>query len=178
MHYNINSVKIIKNNAVFLLLVFSSILVTYTYYFDHYALGNALIQNNDKLYEDKTNLFYLINKNSPSFLFISISFLIKLGFSSHFINVLLTFIPTLLNLSGIYLICDSLHLQSYHIVIALTVILLKNFGDIDYPTLMFTEHTNGLFAYSLSTFILGLLTIKIYHLHLYLSIIIVYTFSY
>ena len=42
--------KIIKNNAVFLLLVFSSILITYTYYFDHYALGNALIQNNDKLY--------------------------------------------------------------------------------------------------------------------------------
>lgn len=162
MHYNINSVKIIKNNAVFLLLVFSSILITYTYYFDHYALGNALIQNNDKLYEDKTNLFYLINKNSPSFLFISISFLIKLGFSSYFINVLLTFIPTLLNLSGIYLISrfitSSILLS---IVIALTVILLKkNFGDIDYPTLMFTEHTNGLFAYSLSTFILGLLTIR------------------
>ena len=162
MHYNINSVKIIKNNAVFLLLVFSSILITYTYYFDHYALGNALIQNNDKLYEDKTNLFYLINKNSPSFLFISISFLIKLGFSSYFINVLLTFIPTLLNLSGIYFISrfitSSILLS---IVIALTVILLKkNFGDIDYPTLMFTEHTNGLFAYSLSTFILGLLTIR------------------
>ena len=75
---------------------------------------------------------------------------------------MLTFIPTLLNLSGIYLICEFITSSILlSIVIALTVILLKkNFGDIDYPTLMFTEHTNGLFAYSLSTFILGLLTIR------------------
>ena len=36
----------------------------------------------------------------------------------------------------------------------------KNFGDIDYPTLMFTEHTMGQIGQSLCTFIFGLLTLK------------------
>ena len=68
----------------------------------------------------------------------------------------------MLNLSGIYLISRFITSSiSLSIAIALVVLVLKkNFGNIDYPTMMFTGHTNGLVAYSLSTFILGLLTIR------------------
>ncbi len=156
------NIKIISNISIFVFLILSSIFITYTYHFDHYALGNALIQNNDGIYSDKTNLFFIINNNSPSFLFTIISFLVNKGFSINFINTSLTFVPTLLNLSGIYLISRFITSStSLSILIALTAIVLrKNFGDIDYPTLIFTEHTNGLIAYALSTFILGLLTIR------------------
>lgn len=154
--------KIIKKTSTFFLLIFFSFLITCNYHFDHYAFGSALIKYNYEIYSDKTNLYFLINNSSPSFLFIIISFLVKTGFTVNFINTFLTFIPTLLNLSGIYLVSRFITSSIFlSFLIAITaVVLKKNFGDIDYPTLMFTEHTNGLVAYSLSTFILGLLTIR------------------
>jgi len=71
---NIKYIKNLNSTLIFFFLSLSSIFITYTYYFDHYALGNALILNNDGIYEDKTNLFFLINSNSPSFLFIITNF--------------------------------------------------------------------------------------------------------
>ena len=157
-----NYIKNINNIVIFFVLIFASIFISYTYYFDHLALVNTSMIYNDEIYKDKTNLFYLIQSNSLSFLFVIINFFIKIGFSINFINLLLTFIATLLNLSGIYLISKFITSSIFlSIFISITAIFLtKNFGDIDYPTLMFSWHTVGLFAYSLSTFILGLLTLR------------------
>ena len=114
------NIKNLKNFTIFFFLTLSSFLISYTYYFDHYAVGNALILNNSEIYKDKTNLFFLINSNSPSFLFIIINFFIKVGFSTYLTNTLLTFITTLLNLSGIYLISKSITssfvLRSIHLI--------------------------------------------------------------
>ncbi len=153
---NVNSIIISS------ILVFSSILISYTYYFDHLALVNSSVLFNDEIYKDKTSLFYLIQSNSPSFLFVITNFLTKVGFSTNLINISLTSIATLLNLSGVYLICKSITSSVFlSILISITTIFLsKNLGNIDYPTLMFSWHTAGLFAYSLSTFILGLLTLR------------------
>lgn len=158
-----NRIKNVNNIVIFFILVLTSILISYTYYFDHLALVNSLILNNDEIYKDKTSLFYLIFSNQhPSFISFIINFFIKINFSIDFINLILTFIATLLNLSGIYLISKFITSSIFlSILISTTAILLtKNFGDIDYPTLMFSWHTTGLFAYSLSTFILGLLTLR------------------
>ena len=158
-----NYIKNVNNIVIFFILVFASISISYTYYFDHLALVNSFILNNDEIYKDKTSLFFLIYSNShPSFLSFIINFFIKIGFTTNFINILLTFIATLLNLSGIYLITKFITSSIFlSILISVTaVVLTKNFGDIDYPTLMFSWHTVGLFAYSLSTFILGLLTLR------------------
>ena len=155
-------IKNVNNITIYFFLILFSIFISYTHYFDHLAIVNSLILSGDEIYKDKTNLFFLINSNSPSFLFLIINFFIKLGFTTHFMNILLTFIPTLLNLSGIYLISKFITSSIFlSILISVTaVVLVKNFGDIDYPTLMFSWHTVGLFAYSLSTFILGLLTLR------------------
>ena len=155
-------IKNVNNIVIFFILVLTSIFISYTYYFDHLALVNVSVLYNDEIYKDKSNLFYLIQSNSPSFLFVIINFFTKIGFSTNFINLLLTFITTLLNLSGIYLISKFITSSIFlSILISVTAIFLtKNFGDIDYPTLMFSWHTVGLFAYSLSTFILGLLTLR------------------
>ena len=96
---NVNAV------VISLILVFGSFLISYTYYFDHFAIVNTSVLFNNEIYKDETNLFYLIQSNSPSFLFLIINFLIKIGFSINLINMSLTFIATLLNLSGVYLIC-------------------------------------------------------------------------
>ena len=98
-------IKSKDNIVIFFFLILSSTLISHTYYFDHLGLVHALIQNNDVFYSDKKNLFFLIHANSPSFLFIIINFFLKIGFSINLINILLTLIATLLNLSGIYLIC-------------------------------------------------------------------------
>ena len=58
---NIKNIENLSSTLIFFFLSLSSVFITYTYYFDHYALGNALILNNDGIYEDKTNLFFLIN---------------------------------------------------------------------------------------------------------------------
>ena len=153
---NVNTV------VIFSILVFGSFLISYTYYFDHLAIVNTSVLFNNEIYKDETNLFYLIQSNSPSFLFLIINFLIKIGFSINLINMSLTFIATLLNLSGVYLICKFITSSIFlSILISTTAIFLtKNLGDIDYPVLMFSWHTAGLLAYSLSTFILGLLTLR------------------
>ena len=152
----------VNNITIYFFLILFSIFISYTHYFDHAAIVNTVILNSDEIYKDKTNLLFLINSNSPSFLFLIINFFIKIGFTTNFINILLTFIATLLNLSGIYLISKFITSSIFlSILISVTaVVLVKNFGDIDYPTLMFSWHTVGLFAYSLSTFILGLLTLR------------------
>ena len=158
-----NYIKNVNNIVIFFILVLASIFISYTYYFDHQALVNTSILHNEDIYKDKQNLFYLIQSNShPSFLPFIINFFIKIGFSIDFINVLLSFISTLLIISGIYLVSKSITTSTFlSILISITAILLaKNFGDIDYPTLMFSWHTTGLFAYSLSTLILGLLTLR------------------
>ena len=158
-----NYIKNINNIVIFFILVFTSLFISSTHYFDHQVLVNTSILHGNEIYKDKQNLFYLIQSNShPSFLSFITNFFIKTGFSINLINILLTFIATLLNLSGIYLISKSITTSTFlSILISTTAILLvKNFGDIDYPTLMFSWHTIGLFACSLSTFILGLLTLR------------------
>lgn len=151
-----------KSLLIFGILLLISILVNSTYYFDHRAVSDATTIFNEEIYKDKTNLYYLINSNTPSFLFVIINSFIQTGFSVNFVNSLLTLIPIFLNLTGIYLVCRFITSSvSLSILISLTAILLeKNFGHIDYPVMMFSVHTNGLFSLSLCTFILGLLTLR------------------
>ena len=73
---NVNAV------VISLILVFGSFLISYTYYFDHLAIVNTSVLFNNEIYKDETNLFYLIQSNSPSFLFLIINFLMKIGLSS------------------------------------------------------------------------------------------------
>lgn len=145
-----------------LLLVIITSIISYTYYFDHSALAISLIQNDTKIYEDTTNIFYLFNKISPSILFELINFFYKIGIKETQINVFLTFITTFFSLSGIYLISKHLTDSTFFslLISSACILLRKNFGDIDYPTLMFTEHTMGQIGQSLCTFIFGLLTLK------------------
>ena len=146
--------------ALFLVTIAS--IISYTYYFDHSALAISLIQNDEKIYEDKTNLFYLIHKISPSLLFNLINFLTKIGVNEEQINIFLTSLTTLFSLSGIYLVSKYLTSSTlFSLLISCVCILLrKNLGDIDYPTLMFSEHTMGQIGQSLCTLIFGLLTLK------------------
>ena len=157
--------NISNNTNQFLIVVFLvsiASIISYTYYFDHTALAISLIQNETKIYEDKTNLFYLINKISPSLLFDFINLMLKIGIKEEIINVFLTSITTLLSLSGIYLASKYLTSSTFFslLISSACILLRKNFGDIDYPTLMFTEHTMGQIGQSLCTFIFGLLTLR------------------
>lgn len=153
-----------KTNSIiiFLSLIIISITITYTYYFDHLAIAQSSIIFNDEIYKDKTSLYYVINSNMPSFLFVIINFFLDTGISINLTSSILTFISTFLYLSGIYLITKFITASTIlSVLISLTAIFLsKNLGDIDYPTLMFHQHTAGVLSLALCTFIFGLMTLR------------------
>ena len=49
---SVKNIENLNSILIFFFLSLSSVFITYTYYFDHYALGHALILNNDGMYED------------------------------------------------------------------------------------------------------------------------------
>ena len=60
-------------------------------------------------------------------------------------------------LFGIYLICKSItdsRVLSF-LISFLIILLRKNFGDLDYPTLIFHEASNWLIAQAMFTMIFG-----------------------
>ena len=104
-----NYIKNVNNIVIFFILVFASISISYTYYFDHLALVNSFILNNDEIYKDKTSLFFLIYSNShPSFLSFIINFFIKIDFTTNFINMLLTFIATTMCFNNLMVYCKAI----------------------------------------------------------------------
>ncbi len=157
-----NNMNKLRSIIILLILIILSLTISYTYYFNHIAVSQSSIIFNDDIYKDKTSLYFLIHNSMPSFLFVIINFFFKIGLSVNLINLILTFISTFLYVSGIYLITKFITSSIIlGILISLTAIFLsKNLGDIDYPTLMFHQHTLGVLSLSLSTFIFGLITLR------------------
>ena len=168
--------KLINNNYIFFfLIIIISSLVSFTYYFEQLALQSAFYISQLIKYPDQNNPFYLSTVNSPSVLFHIISAMLKIGVSHEIISKLILFLATLFNATGIFLISRYLtNSKSLSLLITFVLIFLrKNFGHIDYPTLMFTEHTNGMISLSLCTLIFGLITLRNLSVALFVNIILI-----
>ena len=141
------------------LIVLSAFVISFSYNIETRALMEGTVQSGLVNYPDEFNLSHAISANSWSLPIQIISFLVKKNISALVISQLVLFTSTLMFLSGIYLTTKSLTGSALlaFLISFLIVLLKKNFGHLDYPTMMFTEHTNGLMAQALSTLIFGLL---------------------
>ena len=88
--------------------------------------------------------------------------LLKIGISQEIISWLFVFFSSFALMTGLYLILFSLS-ESKIISLLITLVFFitqKHLGHVDYPTLTTSEHTYGLFTFSLFTLITGNLAVK------------------
>lgn len=86
--------------------------------------------------------------------------LLDLNWSFLDISKFLIFLTTIFYFLGVLLTVNSATKSiTIAILVALTVIIFqKNFGDTDYPSIIFSEHTYGMLSLAAVTFIFGLIT--------------------
>ena len=168
--------QINKENVFFaLLLVLSACFFSLSYNIESRALAEAVIQSGQINYPDEFNLYRAMSMNSWSLPIQIVSFLLKINISPLVISKIIIFTTTLMFLIGVYLITRSLTESSLlaFLVSFLIILLKKNFGDLDYPTLIFSEHTNGLMAQAMSTLVFGFLINNNLKLGFFFSIILI-----
>tara|TARA_B100001093_G_C26809849_1_gene1007094 strand:+ start:255 stop:1844 length:1590 start_codon:yes stop_codon:yes gene_type:complete len=168
--------QINKKNIFFLvLLILSSLCFSLSYNFETRALLEATIQSRLINYPDEFNLFRVVSINAWSLPIQIISILIKNHINPLTISTIILFTSTIMFSIGIYLITNfftNSRLLSFFV--SFVVILLnKNFGHLEYPTMMFTDHTNGLMAQALSTLVFALLINNNLKLGLFFSVVLI-----
>jgi len=152
--------KINRENIFFsTLLVLSSLFFALSYNFETRGLVEGTIQSGIINYPNEFNLFRDISINAWSLPIQIISILVKANISPVIISMIVIFISTLIFFAGVFIITRSLTHSSIlaFLVSFLVVLLKKHFGHLDYPTMMFSEHTNGLMAQAISTLVFALL---------------------
>ena len=157
--------KLILNSSlknfivVFILSIIFGYFFSTIYDFEQRAVDSALVYSKIVTYPDEIspmNEYFLkslrlLHQISNFFLFFNWSF------SS--VSKLLIFLITVIYFVGITLAVNSATKSIYLSVLVSVMILIfqKNFGDTDYPTLFFTEHSYGMFGLAITTCIFGCL---------------------
>ena len=124
------------------------------------AVDGGLIISKEVIFPEQFNNVTSIYFNGWNTLHQISAILIKIGISQNFISYLFVFTSAISLLCGLYLILYSLtDYKLFSIIVAIIFFIIqKHFGHVDYPTLTTSEHTYGLFTFSLFTLILGLLS--------------------
>ena len=167
--------RINKKNIFFSILSILTItLISFSYNIESRALLEATIQSGIIKYPDEFNLMHVVSINSWSLPIQIISVLVKNGFSTSIISKMILFISTFMFFVGIYLITKTLTGSTLlaFLISFLVIFLRKNFGILDYPTMMFSEHTNSLMAQALSTLIFAFLINSNFKLGFFFSAIL------
>ena len=113
----------------------------------------------------------IFTNNAWTFLFQFTSTLLKLDFSIMSISRLILFLSTFFYSMGVYLTTKSITSSSIlSLLICFVVITFqKSFGSINYPTMIFSEHTNGMMSLAIVTFIFGLVANRNFFLATFFS---------
>ena len=151
----------IKNNYIIFIILFSLISAVYHgLYIDQRGLSAGLIISGEVNYPDQSNVLYLWYNNSWSLYHHFISFLIKLGINNiELLNIFILFLVTFVNYLGLFFITKTLT-KSYLFSLIVPFVLIVtqlNFGNLDFPVLIFSEHTNAPIGSAVAILTLGLI---------------------
>ena len=160
------NLKIFKNKNLLttLVIILLSFFLAIAYSIDQYSINPALAISGKVQYPDKLSIYFIQSSNSWSFMTQFVQMLLQITSSIKVISIILLFISSLLFFTGIYLTVKTITSSSILAIATGFFIMFfrKNFGDIDYPTQMFSEHTNGMMGLAIVTFIFGLINNKNY----------------
>ena len=140
------------------ILTFFSLLIGLSYPFLQYGIDGGLVLSGIIQYQDLKSpmIYYYLNSWTSIHQFSSL--LLLLGLSVEIASKILMVIAVVFFSFGVFLFFFSLTKQkNLSLFVAITSIIIgKNFGDTDYPSLIFSEHTYGMLSLATFTFILGL----------------------
>ena len=160
-----------KNNLNLLIIYISTFCVGYffsqVHIFEQRAVDAGLVLANIVNYPDDISPMreYFV-KSWTSLHQISKIFL-NFNWSFENISKLIIFVTAILYFVGIFLTINSTT-KSIFISILIAILILvyqKNLGDIDYPSLVFSEHTYGMISLAMITCIFGLLFSEKFNFH-------------
>ena len=167
-------IKLKLDYLIYILLLFVSFLISFSYYVEPLAIETAMVSYDYIYYQDLTNFTKIQKNNSWSLIFQFVGLLLKLNFSIIEISRITLFISTTFFTFGIFLLAKSITSSAIlAILIAIiSITLKKSFGDLEYPTLMFTQHINGQLSLAFLTLIFGLYSCRNYFLTFLFSTIL------
>ncbi len=150
----------IKNNyfEIIAILIFS-LIISLSYSYLQYAIDGGLVLSKEINYPDTSSPMLYYYLNSWTLLHQITELFINLGFTAEFSSQIILFFSTFCFSLGVFLLSNSITQNKFlALLITFTSIVLgKNFGDTDYPSLIFSAHTYGMMSLAFSSLIFGLL---------------------
>ncbi len=135
---------------------------------DQRGLNAALYLSEKIEFLEKDNILNLVYTNSYTSIYQLSEIILRLGFSQNFLNFILLFLSVIFNSIGIFFIVKSISKNSFFSIVisVLSIITTLNIGDLDYPVLILSDHTNGMIGSACVVLIFGLVGNKNYKLAL------------
>ena len=164
--------QINKNYLSLIFIVFISLFLSISYSIDQQATDGGLVISGLIRYPDDLSIMKTYYFNLYSFLHQFSSFLLKIDLTPINTSRFILFLSTLFYFLGIYLVVRSITSSTViALLVGLTILIFrKNFGNVDYPTLMFSDLTFSMMALSIVTLIYGLISNKNFFLIGFFSI--------
>ena len=170
-----NYISLKSNYFQIITLSIISLIVSLSYSYLQYAVDGGLVLSNRINYPDNSSpmLYYFLN--SWTSLHQVTQLLTNLNISIELSSQIILFSSTFFFSYGVFLLSNSI-VQNVNLalLISLTSIIIgKNFGDTDYPSLIFSEHTYGMMSLAVVTFIFGLLANKNFFMSSFFTVILI-----
>lgn len=145
-------------NSIIFIIFISLVITLFNSNIEQRAVNASLYLSETVVTSGDSSLLNLVFSNSYTSIYQILTILIKLGFSPEKLNFLILFLSTSINLVGIFLISRALLKNDiFALSIAIFLIITQfNIGDLDYPVLILSEHSNGMLGSSLPVLIFGL----------------------
>ncbi len=172
----IKNIKELSNKfeiSIFFLAFFSLIIAFFYSDIDQRAVNASLYLSKHIINSNDPSLLSLVYSNSYTSIYQILTILLNLGFSPDNLNFFILFLSSIINSLGIFLISRSITENNFiSFVITIFLILTKlHLGNLDYPVLILSEHTNGMLGSAFPVLILGLIGNKYFRLALIVCII-------
>lgn len=172
----IKNIKELSNKfeiSIFFLVFFSLIIAFFYSDIDQRAVNASLYMSKHIVNSNDLSLLSLVYSNSYTSIYQILTILLNLGFSPDNLNFFILFLSSIINSLGIFLISRSITENNFiSFVITIFLILTKlHLGNLDYPVLILSEHTNGMLGSAFPVLILGLIGNKYFRLALIVCII-------
>ena len=166
-----------KNNNIipFFFIFIVSIILSYSYSLYQVAVDGGLVLSGIIDYPNPVSPLKYYYHNSWTLLHQLSEILLKLDFSITNTSRILLFFSTFSFGIAAYLILIKFtndHFLSLFVSIII-LILQKNFGDTDYPSLIISNHTYGMFSLALSSLIFSLILNSSHKLSAFFSVLLV-----
>ena len=160
----LNSIKF-SNYLIFFAIFIVCLFFSISHSIEQNSLDGSLIMGNFIELPKEQSIMSVYTPGFSLLIFLG-TYLLIFGFSIKLISKILLFFAILSHFIGIYLIIFSIIKNinlNYKKLISftftfLTIFIIKlSFGYVDYPAMIFTEHTFGIYSLALPTLIFGLL---------------------